>query len=92
MSEYISLDLDQVLKRCMEKDPDNRFQLLFFLFREQILSSHRDAGDQDSADRRRIRLRHDTGQKTGATLRAYDKASGREVDVADMPAGSDARR
>jgi quinoprotein glucose dehydrogenase len=26
-------------------------------------------------------------RKQGATLRAYDKASGREVDAADMPAG-----
>ena len=50
--------------------------------------NHRDAGDQDAGDRRRGRLHHQCRQgQRGAMLRAYDKATGKEVGAVYMPAG-----
>ena len=43
------------------------------------------ARDEDAADRRRA-LEHDDAGRLGAMLRAYDKATGREVGAVYMPA------
>ena len=47
---------------------------------------HRRADDQDAGDCRRGRVRHDAERQRGAMLRAYDKATGKEVGAVYMPA------
>ena len=47
---------------------------------------HRNAGDEDAGDRRRSRLLHHAVGQRGAMLRAYDKATGKEVGAVYMPA------
>ena len=48
---------------------------------------HRHARDQDAGDRRRRRLRSRLPDgRRGAMLRAYDKATGKEVGAVYMPA------
>ena len=55
-------------------------------------SAHRPAGpigtlvDQDAGHRGRRRLLHDAAGQRGAMLRAYDKATGKEVGAVYMPA------